>query len=385
MNDYLYDIAIIGGGIGGCATAIELARDNHSVILCEAKSYPHHKVCGEFLSPECTAMLDALDLTAAIQAVKPAAIHKAAIIAPNGTSWETELPGIALGISRYTLDNLMATHARACGVDFRESTTVTQIQGDLESTFRLETRTATHHESIHARTVIGAHGKRSTIDRALDRPFLKNPQHFVGLKNHFIGKMPPSRIQLYTFPGGYCGLSEIEDGQVNACLLVRTEVFQGVCEGSIDRFIEWMKTQNPTLGTWLRTAQPIYKNWISIAQVSFANKQAVVHDMLMVGDSAGLIPPLAGDGMGIALQASFIASSLLKRYLAGQISAECVRRQYAADWGDAFGLRLRLSSILQAIMLRPNWLTLGLHLINAAPPLGQFLLNQTRDSKPVQI
>src|SRR5690349_4965480 len=124
MSDSTYDVAIIGGGIAGCAAAIQLARSNQRVILFEAKNYPHHKVCGEFLSPECATLLHDLGLTDAIQAAKPASIHRVVITAPNGISWETELPGKAIGISRYTLDSLMAAQARTCGVDFRDSTTV---------------------------------------------------------------------------------------------------------------------------------------------------------------------------------------------------------------------------------------------------------------------
>src|SRR5215813_9010254 len=118
MSQSIFDVAIIGGGVAGCAAAIQLARQGQRVILCEARSYPHHKVCGEFLSPECASMLDELGLPEAIQAVKPAAIQTVAIIAPDGTCWETDLPGAAIGISRYTLDHLMATQAQACGVEF---------------------------------------------------------------------------------------------------------------------------------------------------------------------------------------------------------------------------------------------------------------------------
>jgi menaquinone-9 beta-reductase len=381
MTEQVFDVAVIGGGIAGCAAAIRLAQQNYRVVLCETKGYPHHKVCGEFLSPECAALLDELGLTNAIQAVKPTAIHTAAIIARDGTTWATTLPGAAIGISRYALDNLMAAHAQACGVDFRDFTTVTEVQGNLESGFTLHTRNTTQQDMIQARTVIGAHGKRSLIDRSLHRPFLKKAQPFMGLKAHFYGPPLPGRIHLYAFPGGYCGLSEIENGQTNVCLLVCQEVFQRAGASNILQFIEWMKTQNPALGTWLSAAQPVDENWISIAQVPFVDKDIVANDILMVGDSAGLIAPVAGDGMGMALQASSMAAKWLKAYLSGQISADALREQYMAEWWRSFHLRLRLSRLLQTLMLRPRWLTPGLHVLNAAPKLGQFIVTHTRDSR----
>jgi len=385
MSEQPFDVAIIGGGLAGCAAAIHLAGQNQRVVLCEAKTYPHHKVCGEFMSPECGVLLDELGLTTALQAAQPASIQRVAIIAPNGTTWESKLPGAALGISRYTLDHLMAERARACGVDFRDLTTVMQVQGDFKHGFTLTIRTTAGQDCIWAKTVIGAHGKRSSIDRVLDRPFLKSRQPFVGLKAHFYGPPLPGRIHLYAFPGGYCGLSEIENDQVNVCLLVRQETFQETGGGSTTHFVEWMKTQNPALGAWLSAAQPVYQPWLTIAQVPFVDKQAVINDILMVGDSAGVIAPVAGDGMGMALQAGKIASALVVEYLAGHISAETLRQQYTAEWWRAFRVRLRLSRALQTFMLRPRWLTPGLHVLNAVPTLGNLLVAHTRDSRLVQL
>ena len=381
MSDHSFDVAIIGGGLAGCSAAIRLAGYGHSVVLLEAQSYPHHKVCGEFLSPECGALLDELGLTSALQAVKPALIHTATITAPNGTTWKNALPGAGIGISRYTLDTLMAEQARACGVNLRTSTTVTDVQGNLDDGFTVSMRNALGQQTIHAKAVIGAQGKRSAIDRKLERDFFKNPQPFMGLKAHFRGSMPNGELHLYTFPGGYCGMSEIENGLINVCLLVRQAIFQSASSGSIDQFIGWMKQQNPALGKWLSNAEQVSKSWLSISQIPFVSKQVVVNDILMAGDSAGLIAPVAGDGMGMALQTGHMLSDLMHRYLTGQISAPQIRQQYTALWWRTFGLRLRLSRVLQAFMLRPHWLTLGLTFMNAVPALGHLLVTHTRDNQ----
>src|SRR5215813_7045294 len=130
MTEQLFDVAIIGGGVAGCAAAIQLARYGHKVVLCEAQSYPHHKVCGEFLSPECAALLTDLGLATAIQKMNPASIHTVAITAPDGCTWETELPGVAIGVSRYFLYNILAEQARALGVYLRHFATLTDICGN---------------------------------------------------------------------------------------------------------------------------------------------------------------------------------------------------------------------------------------------------------------
>src|SRR5688572_2119846 len=107
----MFDTAIIGGGLAGCSAAITLARQGRRVILLEAKAYPHHKVCGEFLSPECTVLFDQLGLLPTIHALNPTCINLATITAANGTSWTSRLPGTALGISRFLLDQVMAERA----------------------------------------------------------------------------------------------------------------------------------------------------------------------------------------------------------------------------------------------------------------------------------
>ncbi len=376
MTQAQYDVAVVGGGVAGCSVAIQLALQRQRVLLCEAQTYPHHKVCGEFLSPECSAFLADLGVTSTIQAIKPAEIRTVSIIAQDETTWKSDLPGTGLGISRYALDDLLAKRARACGVDLLDQTTVTDITGNLDTTFKLTLRTSHSHDEIHAKTVIGAHGKRSRIDHRLSRPFIKNPQPFLGLKAHFYGPPLPGEIHLYAFPGGYCGLSEIENGRANVCLLVRQETFHSIqrqSASSTNHFLEWMKHQNPALGRWLSDATPVFESWLSIAQIPFVDKQVVVNDVLMTGDSAGLIAPVAGDGIGMAFQASYLLSNLVEQYLSGHISADLLRRHYATIWWQTFGIRLRLSRVLQNFMLHPGWFDSGITVGKRTPSFKSYV------------
>ena len=85
--------------------------------------------------------------------------------------------------------------------------------------------------------------------------------------------------------------------------------------------------------------------------------------------------------MGMALQAGQMASDLLNMYLTNQLTAADVRERYTALWWRTFALRLRLSRVLQTFMLRPNWLTPGLMVMNAVPALGHLLMTHTRDNQ----
>jgi menaquinone-9 beta-reductase len=380
----MFDAAIIGGGLAGCSAAITLAKRGARVVLFEAKTYPHHKVCGEFLSPECVYLLDELGVLADVYALHPKSIDTVAISSPDGTLWEAKLPGAALGVSRFVLDDCLSKQAVKQGVVLRQGTSVTSVEGSLDETFRLNVRSESGVEQVCAKVVIGAQGKRSNLDRTLNRAFLRQTQPFIALKSHFYGPSLPHRIELHTFTGGYCGMSEIEGQHSNVCLLVREDVFRKVCDNAatpIPAFIQWMQSQNFKLEKWLSHAEQIGEQWLSISQVPFVQKQVVENDILMTGDSAGLIVPLAGDGMAMALQAGKLGATHAAAFLGEQLSGDDLRRGYATAWTNEFGTRLRLGKALQNVMLHPRLLAVGLRLLNTIPPLGTFIIKHTRDTK----
>jgi flavin-dependent dehydrogenase len=380
MN-HQFDAAIIGGGPAGCCAAITLAQSGAKVLLVEAKPYPHDKLCGEFLSPECAIYLDQLGMAATLPAQGAAAIEWVRISAANGAVWQSRLPGTARGLSRKILDATMARQAQAVGVTLREGTQVTRISGNLERGFKLEARSGTQTCSLQARLVIGAYGKRAGLDRVLGRRFLQIDQPYMALKSHFRGPPLEHAIELHGFPGGYCGLSEIEGGLHNVCLLARQPLFKQVSGGPRDPiagFVAWMRGQNPHLEAWFEGAERLPESWLSIAQVPFVRKQLLVNDILMAGDAAGLIAPLAGDGIAMALQGGRLVGQLGSRYLSGRISAQALRQEYPDAWQRAFTARLRLGRWLQALMLRPHLLATGLGVFTALPELGSYFVRHTR-------
>ncbi|MCQ3932356.1 MAG: hypothetical protein DPW16_18050 [Chloroflexi bacterium] len=379
MSANFFDVAIVGGGLAGSSAALVLAEAGYHVGLFEAKCYPHHKVCGEFLSPECIHLFNQLGITSRIQALCPISIRTVQITAPNGTTWTNQLPGEAWGLSRYTLDKLLVDHACQHGVAVYENSTITNVSGSLSKKFYLEIRSASHPSTFQARTVIAAHGKRSNLDRALNRSFLDKPQPFMGLKNHFHSPSLGDQVRLFVFPGGYCGMSEVEGGLANVCLLVRQEIFRQA-GGTIELFMDWMCQQNPPLGRWLSQATPVHDRWLSISQVPFIRKRLVENDILMAGDAAGLITPLAGDGMVMALHGGMLAATYVDKMLRQPTLAKSLLKDYAREWRQHFANQMRLARALQSIMLRPSLLTPGLHLLNKFPVMGELLVRYTRDS-----
>ncbi len=363
----MIDAAVIGGGLAGLSAAIVLASQGARVMVFEAKSYPHHKVCGEFLSPESAPVLHYLGVE--VGALRAAAIHRARLTVPDGGCWETMLPGAGLGVSLYALDAALAGRAQAAGATVRERTTVTGVRGTLDDGFEVETR----GETVRARVVIGAQGKRSGIDRVLSRGFMRRSQPYVGLKAHFRGMATADRVELHTFSGGYCGASAIEDGLTNVCLLAR----EAVLGGSIPALVARMTAENPYLRAQMAQAEAV-TDWLAIAQVPFVRKALVERDVLMTGDAAGLIAPLAGDGMSMALAGGQMAAETVMGLLRGELSAQRVRAAYPKAWRARFGQRLRVGYALQQAMLSPQVMAVGVRIVRKYPGLGDYFVRVTR-------
>ena len=382
MNERIYDAGVIGGGPAGTSTAITLAAAGARVVLFEAKTFPHDKLCGEFLSPECPALLQKLGLFENIAKIGPARIREVRITAPSGAAHQLDLPAEAWGLSRSAFDAALARHAKRLGVEIREATRVTQVSGGLQDGFEIETRTARGRRTFKCRSVVAAHGKRSSLDRSLQRAFIEQDHPYLAIKRTFQGLSLSRRLELHAFPGGYLGLSQIERDRQVMCLLVRQAVFRQATRDEhrppIESFLDWLLAQNAQIPPWIAKEEHAASGWISISQIPFVRKQRVVGDILLVGDAAGLVAPLVGDGIAMALDGGILAGSRLLAYLQGILSPQRLVEDYEAAWQGKFGARLRLSYRLQEVLLRANLSSWAIRLLGILPGLGDSLIRKTR-------
>src|SRR5215468_4806473 len=123
--DPKYDVAIIGGGLAGLALSIQCARAGYHTVVFEKEKYPFHKVCGEYISLESWNFLQ--DLGLPLSDMQLPIINRLLITTPNGNYIESQLPLGGFGISRYTLDRLLANIAIQEGVTLLEDTKVVNV------------------------------------------------------------------------------------------------------------------------------------------------------------------------------------------------------------------------------------------------------------------
>jgi flavin-dependent dehydrogenase len=343
MNNNHYDIAIIGGGLAGLCLSIQCATAGYAVALFEKEVYPFHKVCGEYISLESWNFLLSLGLP--LEEWNLPKINTLVLTAPSGQTFTTSLPLGGFGISRYKLDNELAALARAEGVHLLDGTKVDEIRNDEQFIVSF------NKQSITAELCLAAYGKRSNLDIKWNRPFLKKQDqrlnNYVGVKYHIRTDWPVNTIGLHNFENGYCGISKIEDDRYCLCYMTRAENLKR-SGNSIEKMQQTILFQNPYLQHILSKAEVVQEFPVTISQISFSEKSKVENGVLMLGDTAGMITPLCGNGMSIALHTAKIAAMLGSQFLQGQLTKAELEKRYSREWEKQFAMRLRAGRLLQA-------------------------------------
>lgn len=369
MKNHSADIIIIGGGLAGLVSAIHLSRQGLSVIVVEKHAYPKHKVCGEYISNEVLPYLQYLGADPMVTGAKK--ISRFLLSTTSGKTTETVLPLGGFSVSRYTLDHFLMQNAiKNNAVVLQDTVTDVQFQGD---TFHVSSREGLH---LSAKVVIGAFGKRSNLDVALDRDFIKTKSPFVGVKTHMQGTFPEDLVALHNFRGGYCGVSQVENGNLNVCYLANYKSFQQY--KNIDAFNREVLYRNPHLKQVFESCTPVFENPLSISQVSFSDKTTVHNHMLMCGDAAGMIHPLSGNGMAMAIHSGKIASELILDYFNKKIrSRQELEQLYSRQWNHEFRNRIITGRILQSFFGKDNLAKAIMYGLTHIPGVLPAIIKQT--------
>lgn len=358
-----FDTIIMGGGLAGLSLSIQLAEAGRQVVVFERNKYPFHRVCGEYVAMESWQYLQRIGMP--LSAMQLPVINKLQVSTLRGKVLTHTLEPGGFGISRYLLDATLAAIARSKGVELIEQCKVEDCewQGNGFSVMA-------GGKTLFGKTVVGAFGKRSNLDKKLHRNMQSNTSltdsNWVGVKYHISSDLPAEVIQLHNFDGGYCGLSKVEGSAYCLCYLTKAGNLKKF-DGDIHKMEEHLLAKNPFLARIfsMRSAF-LVKDPVTISQVNFGRKLPVENNILMVGDAAGLVAPLCGNGMSMALHAASICFHLLEDYLSGKISRLELEKNYADSWKKLFSIRLKAGKVLQPLLVNSR-------LANPAVTMLKFL------------
>lgn len=323
----------MGGGLAGLTSAIQLSKLKKRVLIIEKNSYPKHKVCGEYISNEVLLYLNSLGIDPINNGAKQ--ISKVHISTVKSDLIQGELPLGGFGMSRYFLDNLMLSKAKANGVIVLKDLVESIYFKD--NNFFVSTKKKTVFTS---KITIGAYGKRSILDQKLKRKFIQNKSPYLAVKTHMKGVFPDNLVALHNFKGGYCGVSKVESDAINICYITTYKSFKKY--KNISDFQDNVLFNNKHLKHIFTTSSSLFEKPLSISQISFKTKSPVENHILMCGDTAGMIHPLCGNGMGMAISSARLVSKRIFQFLNGEIKTrEDLEKQYIRDWNNEFKMRLK--------------------------------------------
>jgi flavin-dependent dehydrogenase len=363
------DVTIVGGGLAGLVNEIVLARAGLQVVLIEKKQYPFHKVCGEYVSNEVLPFFHSLGIFP--ETLGASSISRLQVSSPSGKSvlhMPLDLGGF--GISRYALDYYLYQLALQAGVHFMLGKTVDTIV--YKDIFCVQLSDGTMLES---NLVIGAFGKRSKLDKQLNRDFINKRSPYMGVKYHIQTDFPRDLIALHNFRDGYCGVCAIENDTYNLCYLTSRDNVKRY--GSIEEMEAETLYKNPFMQAVRYNATFLYEKPEVINEISFASKKAVENHILMSGDTAGLITPLCGNGMAMAIHSAKILSEHIILYFKEQWTRDKLETLYQQQWQQTFATRLWVGRQTQRLF-GSEWVSsMAVALLKTVKPAARLLVKHT--------
>jgi menaquinone-9 beta-reductase len=388
----LYDAIVIGAGPAGSTAAILLASAGWSVALLEASAFPRRKVCGECIAASNLPILDALGVGEPLRRRAGPELQRVAlwcdeerIVAPLPTHVDDGSPwGRALG--REHLDLLLLERARSSGATVLQPCQALAVRREPSNSGHVvvtEQRGVTL--ALRAPVIIRAHGswQPPPVDGALGGRE-RRPSDLLGFKAVYRNAaLDSGLLPVLAFAGGYGGMVVAGEGLATlACCIRRDrlaacrsdghgarrragEAVEALLRRECGGVREALKSAS-RVGPWL-AAGPIRPG---------VRLRAARSGTFLIGNAAGEVHPIIGEGISMALQSAW----LLCEELAGAADAfrcdgqgESRRRQiqqlYASRWRAHFSGRLRLAACFAHAAMRPGLARPLLPLLRRAPAL----------------
>jgi flavin-dependent dehydrogenase len=273
------------------------------------------------------------------------------------------------GISRFLLDQWLYQQALDRGIEIRTGIQVTDLSfNPAEDLFHL---LLSDFSTIHSRYVLGAFGKRSKLDKSLNRKFIYQRSPYIGVKYHVKTDYVRDTVALHNFNGGYCGLNAIEGDKFNLCYLGNRDQLRHF--GSVEEMEKEVLWKNPLLGRIFQESEFLFDKPEVITEINFEPKLPVENHILMLGDSAGLITPLCGNGMAMAIHSAKLATEALNQ---GSSRAE-VEKIYSKNWERQFRQRLAVGRTVQRLFGSGRGSVIARNLIQRVPFVANLIIRNT--------
>lgn len=356
-----FDLAVIGGGPAGTAAAITAARAGVRVALFDAKGFPRHRVCGEFVSAESLGVLSDLlrDSPSGQRLIDSAPSLRRTRLFLGTRMIEAPVEPAAVSITRYNLDAALWSAAQSAGVTTRSHCEVASIGG--EGPFQLMSSSAVYR----ADALVIAAGRWSQFTP--DRVVPAGPK-WIGVKGHFHEANPAPSSDLYFFDCGYCGVQPVSADVVNVCAMVRSD-----CATSLQDVFALHPRLSQRASSWTAVMQPV-----TTSPLIYRQPRPTQENKLFAGDAAAFIDPFVGDGISIALRSGRVAAQCLSRLFRGDAGLTECAANYDAEYFRQFAPLLSAASRVRSLLSLQGLARVAVFELLRLPGLIPLMIRKTR-------
>jgi len=381
QNGPSFDAIIVGAGPAGSSLAIRLANAGKRILLVEKSQFPRHKMCGEFVSPECIDYFEELDVTDPIQHGSPPELLETCFYTQRGrpltipNRWLSRSHRNAIGISRSLLDNLLMKKARDCGVVVSELSEALSPIVEMGRLTGLKVRSESG-DVVNVRTLVAidASGRAQSLARHFQPVSSRSRADVVAFKTHLSNaKIEKDVCEIYSFRGGYGGCSEIENGKFNLCFVMSSSQVRAIGNDR-QSILENGVLKNTRAKKVLSDIEPS-DLWLTVAIPRFGRSESCPYPgVFAVGDAAGFIDPFTGSGIALALQtAKLCAASILQN-----CDARSAAQSYSQSYLKAVSKRMMFCKIVRVATGAPFIADSVIDILSLSPLFGKLVAKATR-------
>jgi flavin-dependent dehydrogenase len=378
-------ITIAGAGPGGSSLAIRLAKLGFEVTLLERERFPRPKLCGEFISPECLEHFDELGVLDEMLAAGGDQITETRFFESGGKS--VSVPSswfgrgeFALSLSRAEMDHLLLERARQLGVSVYEATSITGVESDADRIVGLQSRTSDGEvRDFGGDLFVDATGRSRVIAKLAGRKLEAGAPHvkpdLIGFKTHLeTASLEKGLCEIYSFRGGYAGLSRVENDRFNLCFLIKAAAVRSVGSDA-DQIVRNVIRTNQRAAVTLRDVAQ-HHDWLAVSIDGFgARRPSPARNLFSVGDAASFIDPFTGSGMSMAFQS---AAVLADSIAAHADAPERISPAYLGVYRQTFASRHRICWVLRQTAFMPRVATGIVSVLSLSSSARRRLARSTR-------
>ncbi len=308
-----WDVVIVGGGPAGLATAIASADQGLSVLVLERCGFPPDKACGEGVLPPGVRALERLGVTPYLDRRLTRGFAGIRFVQEDGSSVEAHLPGDGgLGIRRTALVDAMTRRAQDVGATIYHNCAVYDV-------VRQPTHAAVHTSSgiVSARLLVAADGLHSPLRRRAGLEAERSARRRFALRQHFRMRPWSNLVEVYVDRLGEAVVTPVSDDCVNVNFVWEHGT---IAEPAMETF----RQRFPALQSRLRDA-PVLSAVKGAGPMGRSVTRRTCDRMVLIGDAAGFVDSIAGDGLCVAFNSALILGDHLPHILAHGSTRDSMR------------------------------------------------------------